>query len=456
MRILKKHVLLRLLNSYIVDSPQPANISYLWNFGSLLGTCLVLQILTGIFLAMHYQPHVDFAFNSVEHIMRDVNNGWAVRYTHANVASFFFIFVYAHIARGLYYGSYKSPRVLVWSIGVIIFILMIGTAFLGYVLPYGQMSLWGANTELTKLQMTLLPIILKRNLQTTYINYNKYDNNKNSEFSIFMEKFIGILDGDGYFDIGPQKQYNKNLNNKPKSTIRIRLVINLHFKDKDLLKLLVNKLGVGKIDYSKSKNQYRLILYKTDILNTILPYLEKNNIEFLTYNRRKQFFLLKYIIENNIKHWESLNLEEIESLFIKNNKKLNFQQIINLPYFYNWLIGFTIAEGSFHIKSNGRAHFSIVQSGLENYQIIKAIHYFIKGPLSLQYKIKPENFKVYRISFSSKIDLNIIINFFENNQLLGLKKLQFDNWKSHIISKTNDSAQNVILSKVKVSNKDNK
>lgn len=95
MRILKTHVLLRLINSYIVDSPQPANLSYLWNFGSLLGTCLVLQILTGIFLAMHYQPHVDFAFNSVEHIMRDVNNGWAVRYTHANVASFFFIFVYA-------------------------------------------------------------------------------------------------------------------------------------------------------------------------------------------------------------------------------------------------------------------------------------------------------------------------------------------------------------------------
>nr|YP_010977148.1 apocytochrome b [Daedalea dickinsii]WNZ34353.1 apocytochrome b [Daedalea dickinsii] len=156
MRILKKHVLLRLLNSYIVDSPQPANISYLWNFGSLLGTCLVLQILTGIFLAMHYQPHVDFAFNSVEHIMRDVNNGWAVRYTHANVASFFFIFVYLHIARGLYYGSYKSPRVLVWSIGVIILILMMATAFLGYVLPYGQMSLWGA-TVITNL-LSAVPV----------------------------------------------------------------------------------------------------------------------------------------------------------------------------------------------------------------------------------------------------------------------------------------------------------
>lgn len=143
MRLLKTHVLLRLINSYIVDSPQPANISYLWNFGSLLGVCLVLQILTGVFLAMHYQAHVDFAFNSVEHIMRDVNNGWAIRYTHANVASFFFIFVYAHIARGLYYSSYKSPRVLVWTIGVIILILMMAIGFLGYVLPYGQMSLWG-------------------------------------------------------------------------------------------------------------------------------------------------------------------------------------------------------------------------------------------------------------------------------------------------------------------------
>jgi group I intron endonuclease len=133
MRLLKSHSLLRLVNSYVVDSPQPSNISYLWNFGSLLATCLVIQILTGCFLAMHYQPHVDFAFNSVEHIMRDVNNGWLIRYTHANVASFFFIFVYGHIGRNIYYGSYKSPRILAWSIGVIILILMMAIAFLGYV-----------------------------------------------------------------------------------------------------------------------------------------------------------------------------------------------------------------------------------------------------------------------------------------------------------------------------------
>jgi len=156
MRLLKNNVLLRFVNSYIVDSPQPANLSYLWNFGSLLATCLVIQILTGCFLAMHYQPHVDFAFSSVEHIMRDVQNGWIIRYTHANVASFFFIFVYAHVARGLYYGSFKTPRVLLWSIGVIILILMIAIAFLGYVLPYGQMSLWGA-TVITNL-LSAIPV----------------------------------------------------------------------------------------------------------------------------------------------------------------------------------------------------------------------------------------------------------------------------------------------------------
>jgi ubiquinol-cytochrome c reductase cytochrome b subunit len=156
MRLLKSHSLLRLMNSYVVDSPQPSNISYLWNFGSLLATCLVIQILTGCFLAMHYQPHVDFAFNSVEHIMRDVNNGWLIRYIHANVASFFFIFVYGHIGRNIYYGSYKSPRILVWSIGVIILILMMAIAFLGYVLPYGQMSLWGA-TVITNL-LSAIPV----------------------------------------------------------------------------------------------------------------------------------------------------------------------------------------------------------------------------------------------------------------------------------------------------------
>lgn len=127
MRILKSNPVLTIFNSYLVDNPEPSTISYLWNFGSLLGLCLVSQIVSGILLAMHYQGSASFAFASVEHIMRDVNDGWLVRITHANIASFFFICVYLHISRGLYYGSYRSPRIGVWVIGTIIFFLMMAT-----------------------------------------------------------------------------------------------------------------------------------------------------------------------------------------------------------------------------------------------------------------------------------------------------------------------------------------
>jgi ubiquinol-cytochrome c reductase cytochrome b subunit len=157
MRILKSHPLLKMVNSYVVDSPQPSNISYLWNFGSLLAFCLIIQIITGVTLGMHYTPNISEAFDSVEHIMRDVNNGWLVRYLHSNTASAFFFLVYLHIGRGLYYGSYKAPRTLVWVIGTVLFIAMMATAFLGYVLPYGQMSLWGA-TVITNL-MSAIPWI---------------------------------------------------------------------------------------------------------------------------------------------------------------------------------------------------------------------------------------------------------------------------------------------------------
>ena len=150
MRKFKSNSLLKLVNSYLIDSPQPSNISYLWNFGSLLAGCLGLQIVTGLFLAMHYNPSVAEAFNSVEHIMRDVSYGWVIRYLHSNTASAFFFFVYLHIGRGIYYGSYRGTRKPVWVIGTIILIAMIGTGFLGYVLPYGQMSLWGA-TVITNL-----------------------------------------------------------------------------------------------------------------------------------------------------------------------------------------------------------------------------------------------------------------------------------------------------------------
>jgi ubiquinol-cytochrome c reductase cytochrome b subunit len=124
--------------------PVPRNLNAFYNFGVLAGMALVIQIVTGIVLAMHYNSNMDTAFNSVEHIMRDVNGGWFLRYAHMNGASFFFIVVYIHIFRGLYYGSYKAPREMVWLLGVVIFLLMMATAFMGYVLPWGQMSFWGA------------------------------------------------------------------------------------------------------------------------------------------------------------------------------------------------------------------------------------------------------------------------------------------------------------------------
>nr|AAX14576.1 cytochrome b [Luciocephalus pulcher] len=151
----KSHPLLKIANDALVDLPAPANISTWWNFGSLLGLCLATQILTGLFLAMHYTSDISMAFSSVAHICRDVNYGWLIRNMHANGASFFFICIYLHIGRGLYYGSYMYKET--WNIGVILLLLTMATAFVGYVLPWGQMSFWGA-TVITNL-LSAIPYV---------------------------------------------------------------------------------------------------------------------------------------------------------------------------------------------------------------------------------------------------------------------------------------------------------
>nr|ASN65898.1 cytochrome b [Omus cazieri] len=142
------HPLFKIMNNALVDLPTPSNISLWWNFGSLLGICLIIQTITGLFLAMHYTANIEMAFFSVNHICRDVNYGWLMRTLHANGASFFFICIYLHIGRGMYYGSYKF--FYTWMVGIIILLLVMGTAFMGYVLPWGQMSFWGA-TVITNL-----------------------------------------------------------------------------------------------------------------------------------------------------------------------------------------------------------------------------------------------------------------------------------------------------------------
>jgi ubiquinol-cytochrome c reductase cytochrome b subunit len=148
-----------LVHSSFIAYPVPRNLNYMWTFGAILSFMLVAQIVTGVVLAMHYTPESTMAFDSVEHIMRDVNYGWLLRYLHSNGASMFFFAVYMHIFRGIYYGSYKAPREVLWILGVIIYLLMMATAFMGYVLPWGQMSFWGA-TVITNL-FTAIPLVGK-------------------------------------------------------------------------------------------------------------------------------------------------------------------------------------------------------------------------------------------------------------------------------------------------------
>ena len=153
----KRLPLMRFADENLLSFPTPKNLNYFYTFGFILTMCLVTQIITGIVLAMHYVPSTSLAFDSIEHIMRDVNYGWLIRYTHSNGASMFFLAVFIHMFRGLYYGSYKEPREIIWILGVVIFLLMIITGFMGYVLPWGQMSFWGA-TVITNLVATI-PVI---------------------------------------------------------------------------------------------------------------------------------------------------------------------------------------------------------------------------------------------------------------------------------------------------------
>ncbi|MBP7710729.1 MAG: cytochrome b [Rickettsiales bacterium] len=145
------------IENTLLRHPYPKNLSYWWSFGSIAGIALIVQILSGLFLSMHYVANTKMAFDSVEHIMRDVNYGWLIRYIHAVGASMFFVALYAHIARGLYYGSYKAPREILWWVGIVIFLLAMATAFMGYVLPWGQMSFWGA-TVITNL-FSAIPVV---------------------------------------------------------------------------------------------------------------------------------------------------------------------------------------------------------------------------------------------------------------------------------------------------------
>jgi Cytochrome b/b6/petB/LAGLIDADG endonuclease len=439
MRLLKTHVLLRLLNSYLVDSPQPANLSYLWNFGSLLATCLGIQILTGAFLAMHYTPHVDFAFNSVEHIMRDVNNGWIIRYTHANVASFFFIFVYMHIARGLYYNSYQTPRVLAWSIGVIILILMMAIAFLGYVLPYGQMSLWGA-TVITNLLSAIpvfghdivefrdlenifiylseiLPVVGKVNSKAlrraTLISEHKKQQAFNISYS-FLSMFTGLIDGDGYI----------STTKTPRGYIRIQLIISLNIRDLDLINNIHSVLKVGRVERNSKLKIVKLVISRTDLQVLIFPLLIHHRLYFLTETRRAQFDKVIFILKNEIKKYSELPAE----IPAYNKLPQTAEGYSKLPFFYNWIVGFSMAEGSFFIKNNKDICFSLRQR--EHLLLFEAFK------IVFNTKTKGENSGGFsKFIVTSIKDIQKVVEFFSFSglhPLLGYKLIQYIKWINEI------------------------
>lgn len=469
MRFLKSNPIFSLLNSYLIDSPQPANISYMWNFGSLLGICLLIQILTGVFLAMHYTPNVDLAFISVEHIMRDVNSGWFLRYTHANVASFFFLFLYFHTARGLYYSSYKTPRVLLWSIGVIILILTMAIAFLGYVLPYGQMSLWGA-TVITNL-LSAIPVFGKDLVESNnsieffslfaneglshQVAFNKLSlavlptvgtvsihaikkGNKirldKREYLLLPYQFIaflvGLIDGDGYIRI----------NKTTKGYIAINLVIVLSLEDISTLEYIYSVLKLGKITkYPDYKNPIcRIIINRTDLQEILFPLLIHHNIFFLTENRRAQFNLAMFIIKNEIKLYENIPSCKSSNKCLKDiyghQPDLASRQIlpieyVRLPFFKNWLVGFTNAEGSFCMKNNNDGCF----------QLKKIIHLQLFEALKILFNTKRDVYiekeKYAQFSVSSKTDIQTVINYFSFSglhPLIGLKSIQYFKWLANL------------------------
>lgn len=317
-----------------------------------------------------------------------------------------------------------------------------------YVLPYGQMSLWGVKNLKFIRKFSLIFyfnfIVYFFVQKYKLINKRKYSSKINTSLiqpdKKFMSMFIGFIDGDGYFDIGEQKQYNKRSKELVKSTIRIRLAINVHNRDLPLLKYFVKVLGVGKIGEMSNRNQVRVIFYKKDLVKVIIPLMKKNNLEFLTLERSKQYALLIYILDNNIMEWDKVCLKEL-SINLNNH---NVMYYLELDYFHDWIIGFTIAEGSFGLKNNGSAFFQIRQTGIEAYDIIKAICLVIAKREA--YIIKPDRSDSYQLSLSSKKDIQSVIDFFssvKNHELIGYKLIQYNIWISKL--KTTTRYKNLIF-----------
>ena len=377
--------------------------------------------------------------------MRDVSNGWMIRYLHSNTASAFFFLVYLHMARGIYYGSYRSPRVLTWTIGVIIFILMVAIGFLGYVLPYGQMSLWGA-TVITNL-ISAIPWIGQDIVESTkYITvlsisffilcsvlptigtvhknalkvFNKTLDKKYylSTPSSFLGFLVGLIDGDGYIQI----------TKTTKGFITMKLVISLQLEDISTLEYINSTLKLGNINVYKDLKSpsCRLVINRTELQEILFPLLIYNNIFFLTETRVNQFNLAMHILKNDIKLFDEIPTEDnIENVFQLPSSPYDYTL---LYFFKNWIVGFACSEGSFFIKSNNDGCFQLKQ------RIHTNLFEAFKLVFNTKRKIDTTN-NYNQFGVSSKADIQTVINFFSFeglHPLIGLKYIQYLKWLNNL------------------------
>ena len=272
--------------SVMLRYPAPTNIGYLWNFGSLSGLFLFIQILTGLFLTMFYTPHTDFAFFSVDHIMRDINYGWLVRYMHANGASFFFFFIYIHMLRGLFFSSYQYPRTNVWFTGVTIYLCLMGTAFLGYVLPRGQMSFWAA-TVITNF-ITVVPFIGDELVYWVWGGFSINNATLNRFFCLhYLLPFVILLLAGIHIILLHQSSSTNEL--RMRSELSTRVSFYPYFAIKDLLTLLYAFFFFGLV-----------VFYYPEIFNHSVNYIAANLLVTPSHIVPEWYFLPFYAILRSI------------------------------------------------------------------------------------------------------------------------------------------------------------
>jgi len=440
MRILKQDPLLRLFNSYVVDSPQPTNISYLWNFGSLLALCLGVQIVTGVFLVMHYTPHIDLAFNSVEHIMRDVDYGWALRYTHANVASFFFIFVYAlfykfyHYNFWFFFNSYNKTinkfnyfyyinfNYLCFSIKIIIIKLF---AFVIKINVLFKKEILEKFINIFRPLCNSLDIININNQNNENVNENS---NSNEEF---LQWFVGFTDAEGCFLI-----HTKNY-----KEVHFIFQITLHIDDSAVLYFIRKNLGIGVISITGNTCSFKVHSFKI-IVERLLPIFDKYSLlthKQLNYRDWKEAILLKKLAKeknnsidiNILKKIKNIkeNMNELRTVFD------NYFISINMVSKY-WLLGFVEGDGSFHF-TNTQAVFSITQKDKQVLEIISTFLQNIKlspiyNGLILPNKpncILKNNKGSYQLVITdADVLFQYIYPFFKELQFLSRKGVDFNIW----------------------------